>query len=127
HVRSWDIENINAVRSEPYSPNRHETGMRVFVVPESFEYYKHAGTANDWKSYGDWMNSALLKDKRDLPAATAAKVKEICKDLKTRSEEANALYEYLQKMTRYISVQVDIGGKEPLAASDGYRLCCGDY
>ncbi|WP_185217557.1 DUF3857 domain-containing protein [Sphingobacterium mizutaii] len=122
----WDIENINAVRSEPYSPNRHETGMRVFVVPESFEYYKHAGKANDWKSYGDWLNSALLKDKRDLPAATAAKVKEICKDLKTDQEKAKALYEYLQKKTRYISVQVGIGGQEPFPASDVDRLGYGD-
>ncbi|WP_156306897.1 DUF3857 domain-containing transglutaminase family protein [Sphingobacterium endophyticum] len=122
----WNIENISAVRSEPYSPNRHETGMRVLVVPESFEYYKHAGEVNDWKSYGSWMNTALLKDKRQLPEVTVAKVKEITKDLKTDKEKAKALYEYLQKKTRYISVQIGIGGQEPFPAADVDRLGYGD-
>ena len=122
----WDIENIQAVRSEPYSPNRHETGMRVFVVPESFEYYKHAGKVNDWKTLGSWIENALLKDKRVLPEQTIAKVKDITKDLKTDKEKAKALYEYLQKKTRYISVQIGIGGQEPFPASDVDRLGYGD-
>ncbi len=122
----WDIENIQAVRSEPYSPNRHETGMRVFVVPESFEYYKHTGKVNDWKTLGSWIENALLKDKRVLPEQTIAKVKDITKDLKTDKEKAKALYEYLQKKTRYISVQIGIGGQEPFPASDVDRLGYGD-
>lgn len=122
----WDIENIQAVRSEPYSPNRHETGMRVFVVPESFEYYKHTGKVNDWKTLGSWIENALLKDKRVLPEQTIAKVKDITKDLKTDKEKAKALYEYLQKKTRYISVQIGIGGQEPFPAPDVDRLGYGD-
>jgi len=122
----WNIENIKAVRSEPYSPNRHETGMRVFVVPENFEYYKHSGQVNDWNSFGKWLNTALLKDKRQLPESTVAKVKEITKDLKTDKEKAKALYEYLQKKTRYISVQIGIGGQEPYPASDVDKLGYGD-
>lgn len=122
----WEIENIKAVRSEQFSPNRHETGMRVFVVPENFEYYKHQGKVNDWNSFGEWLNTALLKDKRELPPTTVAKVKELCKDLTTDREKAKALYEYLQKKTRYISIQIGIGGQEPFPAKDVDRLGYGD-
>ncbi|WP_392469511.1 DUF3857 domain-containing protein [Sphingobacterium cellulitidis] len=122
----WEVSNIPAVRSEPYSPNRFETGMRVFVVPESFEYYKHAGQVNSWNDFGNWLSVNLLKDKRKLPDATIAKVNDLCKDLKTDKEKAKALYEYLQQKTRYISVQIGIGGQEPFPASDVDRLGYGD-
>ena len=125
-IYTWEAKNIPASRSEPFSPIRQITGMHVMAVPEAFSYYKYDGSATDWKSFGNWMNATLLKDKRKLAPATIAKVQELCKDLKTDREKAKAIYEYMQKKTRYISIQIGIGGQEPFPATDVDRLGYGD-
>jgi len=122
----WKVENIAANRLEAYSPNRDNLCVSVEVVPHTFQYYKSKGQFNDWKSFGLWMNETLLKDKRKLPEPTIALVKEMTKDLSTDREKTKKLYEYLQTKTRYISIQVGIGGFEPFPASEVDRLGYGD-
>jgi len=122
----WKAENIKAIREEPYSPGRDITGMQVLVVPQTFQYFKNKGEFDDWKTFGLWMNQTLLKDKKNLPPATVSKVKELVKDLKTDKEKAKALYEFMQNKTRYISIQVGIGGFEPFPAENVDRLGYGD-
>ncbi|MVZ64413.1 DUF3857 domain-containing protein [Sphingobacterium sp. DK4209] len=123
---TWTVENIRAERSEPYSPSRRTTGMFVEVIPKSFQFYKYKGEVTDWKTFGLWMNETLLKDKQTLPASTVAQVKELTANLSSNREKAKALYEYMQKKTRYISIQIGVGGNEPFPAEQVDRLGYGD-
>ncbi len=122
----WKVENISANRLEAFSPSRDNLCVSVEAVPNTFQYYKNKGQFNDWKSFGLWMNENLLKDKRKLPESTVALVKEMTKDLATDREKAKKIYEYLQSKTRYISIQIGIGGFEPFPAADVDRLGYGD-
>ncbi len=123
---TWQAENLKAIRNEAYSPGRHITGIEVMVVPEEFQFYKKSGQFNDWKSYGLWMNENLLKGKRSLPEAKVVMAKNLVKDLEDPKAKAKALYEFMQKKTRYISIQVGIGGNEPFPAEMVDRLGYGD-
>ena len=122
----WKVENLAASRYEPFSPTRQTNGIVIQAVPEQFQYFKKKGEVSDWKSFGLWMNETLLKDKRILSDATKAKVVELTKDIKTDKEKAKAIYEYMQNKTRYISVQIGIGGFEPFPAESVDRLGYGD-
>lgn len=123
---TWSAENLLASRFEPYSPIIFQNSISIEVVPETFEYFNFKGEITDWHSFGLWMNQNLLKGKRDLPEATIAKVKDLTKNITTDKEKAKVLYEYLQNKTRYISVQIGIGGFEPFPASEVDRLGYGD-
>lgn len=123
---TWTAENIRAERSEPYSPSRRTTGMFVEVIPKNFQFYKYKGEVTDWNTFGRWMNETLLKDKQTLPASTVAQIKELTGNLSTDREKAKALYEYMQKKTRYISIQIGVGGNEPFPAEQVDRLGYGD-
>lgn len=125
-TRMWSIENVVATRSEPYSPPRHQHCVQVRLVPQSFQYYKRAGHFTDWEECGKWVYDKLLSDKRKLPATTIEKVQSMTEHALSPKEKAKILYRYLQEKTRYISIQVGIGGLEPFSAASVDRLGYGD-
>lgn len=122
----WELKDIPARRSEPYSPPLDLHATRVRIVPESFQYFKKTGHFKDWQEYGKWTYDYLLADKRELPEATVLYVRELTKDIDSPKEKAKALYKYMQGKTRYISIQVGIGGIEPFPAETVDRLGYGD-
>lgn len=84
------------------------------------------GTASNWQEYGDWFESNLLKDLDVLPKAFVLQLQEMVKEAKTVHDKALIIYDYLQKNTRYISIQVGIGGFKPFSAAQTHKLGYGD-
>ncbi|MCA5005841.1 DUF3857 domain-containing protein [Sphingobacterium bovistauri] len=123
---TWTASNINARKTEPLSPIDHPKKMIVKIVPETFQYFKRNGMVNDWKDFGKWVHDELLLGKQDLPAATIQKAKDIASKFDNPKDKARALYEFMQNKTRYVSIQVGIGGLEPFPASYVDRLGYGD-
>lgn len=122
---TWTFENILARKFEPYS-NYVETVTRIEAAPTIFEFEGYAGTMETWDKYGEWITS-LNKGRNVLPEETIAKVKEITSKIESREEKVKALYEYMQNKTRYVSIQLGIGGFQPFEASlvdkTGYGDC----
>lgn len=123
---TWSVSNIKARKEEPYSPIESKEEMYIKIIPETFQYFKKQGTAKDWHDLGKWIYEDLLKDKQDLPQETKDKVKQLTANASSPKEKAKILYEYLQNKTRYISIQIGIGGLEPFPASYVDRLGYGD-
>lgn len=123
---TWTATHLQARKVEPFSPIEHPSKMIVKIVPESFQYFKRKGSVNNWKDFGQWVYDELLKGKQDLPAATIEKAKQIASQYDNPKDKAKALYEYMQNKTRYVSIQIGIGGLEPFPASYVDRLGYGD-
>lgn len=88
----------------------------VRFAPDEFEYDGYKGNMSSWESYGKWQN--LLNEGRvDLPEATKAKIKELTANEPDKVKKIKKVYEYLQNKTRYISIQLGIGGNQPFPAS----------
>ncbi len=62
----------------------------------------------------------------EIPETTKLKIQELVKGIDDPIEKAKIVYEFVQNKTRYISVQVGIGGWMPMLASDVDRLSYGD-
>lgn len=122
----WRAESLPALRPEPYSPAAENDAVRVEVAPVTFEYEGIAGRFSDWKSYGQWAFDHMIKGRDQLPAPTVEKVKQLVNGIDSPREKVKKIYEFSQQKNRYISVQIGIGGLQPMKAEEVDRLGYGD-
>ncbi|MEX2230782.1 MAG: DUF3857 domain-containing protein [Cyclobacteriaceae bacterium] len=122
---TWSFENIKARKFEAYSDLR-KAITRIDAAPTVFEFEGYAGTMESWNEYGKWI-ATLNKGRNVLPEETRNKIKQITEKLQSREEKVKALYEFMQNKTRYVSIQLGIGGYQPFEASlvdkTGYGDC----
>ena len=114
---NYSIANYKAEDREPLSSiGLLNSFPKIVIAPSDLTMGKYTGTMNDWKQFGLFVYS-LYKDKSRLPDNVKQDVHRLTDQLKTNREKAEALYKYLQNNTRYISVQLGIGGWEPFDAT----------
>lgn len=128
HIYAFTANNLKAIEKEPLAPSFREICPRVLVGISDFCYDSSCGNMVDWKSYGLWVNG-LLANRDVLPDPVISKVRDLVKDAKTDREKVEILYKYLQDNSRYVSIQLGIGGFQPIEASSvaksGYGDCKG--
>ncbi|MEO1655114.1 MAG: transglutaminase domain-containing protein, partial [Bacteroidota bacterium] len=87
---------------------------------------QYTGDLTTWKSFGDFQNK-LNEGRGELPEATKAKIKSLVSGIEDPQEKIRKVYTYLQENTRYVSVQLGIGGWQPFEAKfvddKGYGDC----
>ena len=125
-VYEWALANLPAVDDEEMAPPLTDRTPAVVLAPGAFEVQGYAGNAATWQGLGQW--SYTLNAGRDqLPPALVAKVQALVKDAPDARTRARRVYELLQGSTRYISVQLGIGGWQTFPASavagSGYGDC----
>ncbi|MXV15319.1 DUF3857 domain-containing protein [Hufsiella ginkgonis] len=123
---SWEVFNMKAYRDEPFSPNEEVLMTSVQVAPVQFSYDGVKGSFTNWDEFGRWVYDKLLTGRSAIPPETAAQVLEMTRNVASPKEKAKKIYEYMQQKTRYISVQVGIGGFQPILASEVDRTGYGD-
>lgn len=122
----YELKNQPAKKYERYSLPFFDIMPNVSCALNNFTLKKVSGQATNWKEFGSWMQSKLLTDKVILDEATKSEVNTLVKDAKTNEEKARIIYNYMQNKTRYISVQIGIGGWEPMTAKEVDKLGYGD-
>lgn len=125
-ILNWKVNNLTSQKNEPFSPNRETYQPRVKIAATQFSYYNYSGTYTNWQELGKWYYNSLLKNRNNLPPETIQFIKNLVKDEKSEIEKAKKIYHYLQEKTRYISVQIGIGGFQPFTAAEVNRLGYGD-
>ncbi len=124
-VWQWTVSNLPGIEPEAYSPPSTELYPMVFFSPHDFSYDGIAGCMEDWKSYGEWQWK-LLKGRNVLPDALKAQIDKMTADAQTQMEKIAILYDYLAATTRYVSIQIGIGGLQPMTAAEVYKNKFGD-
>ncbi len=122
----WQLSAHPAVEEEPLSPSLTELLPAVHLAPATFEVQGHAGSLASWQSLGLWTYQ--LGQGRDvLPPALTAKMAQLLVTAPDPRERARKVYEFLQSSTRYVSVQLGLGGWQTAPASSvatgGYGDC----
>ncbi|WDF69847.1 DUF3857 domain-containing protein [Sphingobacterium oryzagri] len=125
-LQKWEVKNVPAVKEENFTRSFREQAIKVDILPQRISYYGRAGSFDNWEEFGKWYYDFLLKGKQNLDEGVRAKVASLTKDCETDKEKAKVLYKYLQDKTRYVSIQIGIGGLEPFPASDVEKYGYGD-
>lgn len=122
----YTLKNLPAYTYEDLSPALSELTPDLKISLNEFSLVGVKGKATDWKEFGKWQYDNLLAGRDLLPQATIQKVKELTSGVETDIEKARIIYQYVQDNTRYISVQLGIGGWEPMFAESVDKLGYGD-
>lgn len=114
-VYTWEISNMAAFEEEPLSPSEVEFTPTVYLAPVQFEVQSYTGTMNSWQDFGKFIYT--LKSNRDrLPDNIRQSVHQLTDGLSDPKEKIAKLYKFMQDNTRYISIQLGIGGWQPFDA-----------
>ena len=124
-VYTWNLNGIKAIDEEPYMPRFTSVIPMLQLKPESFYYDKTAGQSDTWADLGKW-SWGLIADRDNLLPKTIDKVKEVIAGASSDKEKIKRLYNYLQSSTRYVSIQLGIGGYQPIPASTVGQTGFGD-
>ncbi|MDI1318138.1 DUF3857 domain-containing transglutaminase family protein [Flavobacterium sp.] len=123
---SYSAKNLVAKKREELSPGFTDVFPMVYFALENFRLENVDGTATNWQEFGKWYYNALLADTEEIPEDTKNKIKQLVGNEKNPLEIARIIYKYVQEKTRYVSVQVGIGGWKPMLAKDVDKLGYGD-
>jgi len=124
-VYTWKLHNKEGIDREKYGPTLLELLPKVSIVPLSFEAKGHEGSLTSWKEFGAFFY-ALNHERDELPTALKEKVTQIIKDKHTTFERVDAIYKFVQANTRYISIQLGMGGYQTFDAKYVYKNGYGD-
>lgn len=122
---TWETKNITALPDEEYSPEWYLRTTAVLLAPAGFEFQQYKGSMNSWEEFSRFIYT-LNKGRDQLPDNVKQLVHQMTDGL-GREEKIKKLYRYLQQHTRYISIQLGIGGMQTFDASyvagNGYGDC----
>jgi len=121
----WEVENQKAMVTEPLNPTMDDCAPYVNIAPNDFIYDGTPGSVSSWSDLGKWSYN-LTVGRDVIPEELKAKVLDLTKNAKTEREKVQILYNFLGETTRYVSIQLGIGGYQPMAASEVYKMGFGD-
>ena len=125
-TETWEYKNIKAKEDEPYGTSLVEKMPVIFLMPVQLIYDKHIGSSNNWEEYGKWVYD-LYAGRAELAEAEKSKITALLSNIPDTIQKIKKLYEYMQERTRYVSIQLGIGGYQPFSAQtvfdNGYGDC----
>lgn len=122
---TWIFSSVKPYVYEHMMPEIFEFLPYTYAAPKAFTYAKTSGIQDGWKSSGLWLYG-LQKDVCTAPEALSAKVAELTAGMQNDRQKINALYSYLRESTRYVSIQLGIGGLKPFPAEQVMKTGFGD-
>ncbi|MAU72478.1 MAG: DUF3857 domain-containing protein [Pseudozobellia sp.] len=123
---TYSAKNVPSIKRESYCPSFALLSPKIKIRPVNFHYEGYDASIRSWADLGVWMSQNLLSGRNELPLSTKNKINALVEGVEDDLEKAKIVYEYVQKNTRYISVQVGIGGMQPISAMDVDRVKYGD-
>lgn len=125
NVYTWELTDMPALADENFCPALIDITPVVLIAPSEVNVEGFAGNLETWSGFGQWINK-LNGDRNNLSEGTKAKIRKMTEGITDDRAKIKILYEYMQNKTRYVSIQVGIGGFQPFDAETVDRLSYGD-
>lgn len=124
-VYKWEVDSFAGVDGEMFLPDAEQLLPMVKAAPVEFKYGSFQGGQDSWNSLGDAFSRlvSLADGIGDDAVKQAEALTAGCNDT---ASKVKALYAYLRKKTRYVSISFGIGGYKPHDAKTVDRTGFGD-
>jgi len=110
----WEYKNISQIIEEESMPPLDEIAFQILVT-----------TMNSWEEFSQWWRKKI-EGKTEPDEAIKRKVAELIKDLSTLKEKAEAIFNYVKREIRYVSIDLGKSGYEPEPAPEVFENKYGD-
>lgn len=120
---TWTIKNISASEYEIHTPD--DFYPEIITAPKAFSVEGYEGNIESWNDIGKFI-SKLYQGRDILPDAIKLKVASLVGQEKDTLKKIELLYQYLQNNTRYMSIQLGIGGWQTISAMNVAQTGYGD-
>jgi hypothetical protein len=114
-IYSWQVKNMAPIEREYAAPSFYYLTTMVIFGPTQFQMDNYEGDMSTWEGWGKFIWN-LRKNRDELPDEIKKEVHQMTDGVQDTRQKIKILYEYLQKNTRYISIQIGIGGWQPYDA-----------
>ena len=121
----WTLDEFEPYVEESLMPSERELVPYLHVAPGTINLGGFEGSQSNWNDFGSWVYQ-LQKDRAELTPEEVSRIKALTADCSSPLEKLIVLYDYLREHTRYVSIQLGIGGFRPIAAQEVSRMGFGD-
>lgn len=121
----WDLPVFEGYADEAMMPSWREIVPFVMASPVDFVFVGVPGSQGTWKDVGAWCYG-LKEGTEDLSADFVGRLKDMTSSAGSDLGKIRILYDYLRDQTRYVSIQLGIGGYKPYPASQVQKSGFGD-
>jgi hypothetical protein len=122
---TWECDYLKAIEYEPFVIALSERVPKLSLMPVQLIYDNHTGTAATWKEYGKWIYD-LYKGRDELAETEKINIKKLLGNVQDTVSKIKLLYNYIQEHTRYVGIQLGIGGLQPIPALTVFETGYGD-
>jgi transglutaminase-like putative cysteine protease len=106
---TWHIQDLPPIEYETHAPHPLNILPTLQYGLDQFEVEKFQGSYENWATFGAFLQQ-FYDEARELPEDIKKEIHEITAGNTGRKEKIKLLYDYLQDNTRYVSVQIGVGG-----------------
>jgi hypothetical protein len=124
-VHEWVATMLPVRREQPFGPTWSEQAGAILIAPSDFTISGTRGSMSTWSELGSWYGQ-LARGRQVLPAAAKEEVRRLLENVEADREKARILYNFLQERSRYVSIQLGIGGWQPFDAQYVHERRYGD-
>jgi hypothetical protein len=110
----WEYKNIPQIIQEKSMPPTDEVAFRILVT-----------TMNSWQEFSNWWRKKIA-GKTEPDESIKRKVAELTEALSTSKEKIEAIFDYVKREIRYVSIDLGKSGYEPDNAKKVFENKYGD-
>lgn len=115
-IYRWELKNFTPIELEYAFPSWDDLAPMVYLAPTKFEIEKYTGDMSTWQGFGAFFY-ALNEGRDKLPDNIKQTIHQLTDGVTDVKEKIRILYNYMQQNTRYISIQLGIGGWQTFDAN----------
>ncbi len=121
----FEAKNIASFGPEDFGPKHRYQKPHIILSSHYFDIDGYTGSFENWNSLGEFYYD-LNKSQFELDEEFIAPLTALITDTDSDRKKAEIIYQYMQNKTRYVSVQLGIGGWQSFPASYVEKNAYGD-
>lgn len=125
YIHEIQMGPLPALKRQPWGQSLDERTPLVYFAPASFDYQGTHCDLTSWQTFGQWTWQ-LLQGRDPLPQPLIDKLHQLTDTCQTARSKVDVVRQFMAQSTRYVSIQLGIGGWQPMTATDVYQKGMGD-
>ena len=121
----WSLKRVEPLDSEDFMAPENKVQTALLFQPHTFEMENVSGNFESWNDVAAWYRG-LASSQYNLTPEMKRHIRSLVSGIDDDKEKIRVLYRYLQENTRYVAIQLGIGGWKPYSAREVYENKYGD-